>query len=187
MSKGTIGVLAILGVGVLAVLIVGGMALGYRGDCVRAEAGIKAQYKQNQNNYDNMWKKFKEMAQVPEMYTADLKSLYDGAIGARYGAEGSKAAMQWIQEQNPNLDPSMYTKLQSAIEAGRNSFEANQRDLLSKKQAYEIVLNGNRALIAGIIVASYPTIDLDDYDIVTSDDTATAFATGTANEVDLRP
>lgn len=174
-----------LGVILALGLAYGGCALSFRSDCVAAEAGIKAQYKQNQNNYDNMWKKFKEMAQVPEMYVEDLKKVYDGAIKARYGEDGSKAAIQFIHEHNPNFDAAMYTKLQSAIEAGRNGFEADQKQLIDKKRQYEVLLGSTRSLFVGFWFG-FPRIDLDQYDIVTSDETQEIFKDKKSKEIDLR-
>ncbi|MBI4457371.1 hypothetical protein HY633_00205 [Candidatus Uhrbacteria bacterium] len=180
-----IGVLGVLGVGALFALMFMGTAFSYRGDCVRAEAGIEAQYKQNQNNYDNMWKKFREMAQVPDMYVADVKKVYDGAIQGRYGADGAKQLILAVQEQNPNLDPSLYTKLQSAIEAGRNGFAADQQQLLAKKQAYDIVLKGNTGMFVNWLW-NFPHIDLAKFDIVTSDATQKAFEEKKTDELQLR-
>lgn len=175
----------ILGIVVLFAVIYIAMVFGYRGDCVRAEAGIKAQYEQNQNNYDNMWKKFKEMTQVPDMYVADMKKLWDSAIQGRYGEGGSKAIVQFITEHNPQLDSAIYTKLQTAIEAGRNSFSADQQQLVDKKRQYEVVLLGNRALFVGFFFG-FPTIDFDDYAIVTSDETQDAFKTRKSGRIELR-
>ena len=60
MTTRTIVILAVVGLLVLNALGYGCSCLGYRQDCVQAEAGLKAQYDQNRNNYDNMWKKFRE-------------------------------------------------------------------------------------------------------------------------------
>lgn len=160
-------------------------ALGYRSDCVRLEAAIKAQHETNKSNYDAMWKRFREMAQVTSMQTDDLERLYKGALTARYGEEGSRSAFQWIREHNPNLDSSVYVQLQRAIESGRTSFAADQQQLIDKKREYEVVLKSNRAVFVGWMFG-FPTINLDQYGIVTSERTDGAFRRGSDDEVRLR-
>lgn len=150
------------------------------------EVGVKAQYKQNQNAYDAMWKKVKETAQVPAMYTEDLKEVYTAALTGRYGEGGSKAMVALIKEHNPDLDSAVYTQVQRVIESGRDDFAQSQQMLLDRKRAYETYLDsmpqGTLARMLG-----FPRIDLSDYGIVTSERTDAAFSSGKDEPLQLRP
>ncbi len=172
----------------VALIFIGGCSavIGIYNNCISQEATIKAQYKQNQNNYDNYFKKVKEMAQVPEMYVEDMKKLWDGVMTGRYGQNGSKATWQWIKEHNPNIDPSLYTKIQNEIAAGRTDFENNQKLLLDKKRVYE---DTYLKTFPGGFIASlmgFPKMDLSKMDIITSEETEKAFKEKKAGAIQIR-
>lgn len=187
MNKGLIATL-VGTVALVLILVVGYFIMGVSvsNEAARLEAQLKAQYDDNRNVYDNYFKKVKEIAQVPEMYVNDLQKVYKTAIGARYGADGSKAMFQFIREHNPNFDASMYTKIQQVIEAGRKDFEVAQRMLLDKKSIYLAKLE---QFPWGFFARSYgwPKINLKEIDIVTSDRTEKVFETKRDNEtIELR-
>ena len=171
---------------VLCGITCAGSVISTNNELVSLEQGLQAQYDQNRNNYDNMFKKFQEIAQVPSMYADDMKKVYDGAIQGRYGKDGSKAMFQWIQEHNPNFDASLYRQIQQVIESGRNDFEANQKTLLDKKRVYLTQIKQFPTnIIAGML--GFPKIDLSKIDILTSDRTEQAFKTKKDEPIKLRP
>jgi uncharacterized protein (UPF0333 family) len=176
-SMALIGTLVALAVIVLALFMSYVSASNYGN---AAEQGIKATYKNNQNIYATYTQKVMEVAQVPEMYRDDISKVTEGAISGRYGKDGSKAVFQAIKEQNPTLDATLYRKIQEVIEGGRTEFQNAQTRLLDQKRSYETNLGyfwkGKMLSFAG-----YPKIDLDQYDIVTTDKTQAVFASKKEN------
>jgi len=176
----------LLGFFAICVILVGGTALSLIGSynsAVSQEAGIKAQYKQNQNQFSSHVQKILEMAQVPAMYTDDIMKVYAKVMEGRKGSENELVRM--ITEANPNFDSKMYLNLQQAIEADRNEFKADQQTLLDKKRVYETTLG---AFPSNVVLGAFgfPRINLAEYDIVTDDQTETAFKTKKAVPIKLR-
>lgn len=183
MSRWLIVLAGIVGVFILfGTVLAGSLVSTYNGG-IRHETGITAQYDQNQNNYSNYFSKLKEVAQVPEMYTEDLSKIYTKVVEGRRGSD--QELFRFISENNPNVDASLYRQIQQVIEAGRNSFEADQKTLIDKVRAYRLELGsfpGN--LVYGFF--GFPKIDFAKYSIVINDETATAFETKRAAPINLR-
>ena len=141
------------------------------------EQQLKAVKENNKNILAQYGQKVKETAQVPAMYTEDLTKVVTAAIQGRYGEDGSKATWQWIKEQNPNLDPSLYKQIQQVIEAGRNDFQNGQTKLIAVKQTYQTALG---SFWQGTLLrfAGYPKINLDEYQIVSTSRADDAFEKG---------
>lgn len=178
----TLSVLAIV-----VIIVIGGitnyiMAANYGN---RAEQDIKAVWTNNQNILGQYTLKIQEAAQIPEMYKNDFKEVLTAAMEGRYGAGGSKATFQWIQENNLNFDSSTYNKLQTLIEAGRNEFQANQTRLIDTKRLYETNL-GYIWRGFWLKAAGYPKVDLAIYKPIVAGDTARAFETGIQAPLKLR-
>jgi hypothetical protein len=139
------------------------------------ENQLKAVKSDNKNIYAQYGQKVLEIAQVPDMYAADLVKVTTAAIEGRYGKEGSKATFQWIQEHNPSLDASLYKKIQQVIEAGRTDFENGQRRQIDIRRQYETQLG---TFWGGMWLkfAGYPKVDLKEFDIVSTEQADKVFA-----------
>lgn len=173
-STGLVAVLAIL-----VVLIIGGLMglatyVSAHNYANSMENQLKAAQTDAKNVFAQYGQKVLEITQVPEMYRDDLVKVVTAAIEGRYGPDGSKATFQWIQEQNPTVDPSMYIKIQQVIEAGRDDFTAAQRRQIDIRRQYETAL-GNFWQGMWMKFAGYPKVNLADFDIVSTDRADEAF------------
>lgn len=151
----------------------------------KAEKQIVATWTDNKNVLSGYTKKLSEAAQVPALQRDDLKEVVVAALDARYGDGGSKAMFQFIKEQNPAIDSSVYTQLQRIIEAGRDEFTVSQTTLIDQKRGYETQL-GSFWRGTWLDVAGYPKVDLARYKIVTDVRTEDSFKSGTEEAIKLR-
>lgn len=184
MSKGMMTLLAVV-VGIA--LLIGVPVISYftawsAGN--RAEQNIAARWEDNENVLAQYMQKVKETAQVPGMQRDDLIAVFTGANESRYGKTGSAATMQWIREQNPNLDQATYRQIQQVIEAGRNEFKNVQTRLVDAKRSLRTQL-GSPWRGFWMRQAGYPTIQIgypigakDNYPIVSVGAASSAFKEG---------
>lgn len=142
------------------------------------EANIEALNSDSENVLSSVTTNIKEQAGIVNVYAQDFQDSLAAAMSGRYGAEGSKATMQWIKEQNPTLDSSVYAKVQDIINGGRKEFQISQSRKIESCRDYQKRLN---FVIGGAFLrfAGYPKIDLKDVCKVVSDShSRKAFETG---------
>ncbi len=149
-----------------------------------SEIQIKAQYTNMENVLSGYSLKVVEAAQVPAMYKNGVVEVAKAAIQGRYGDKGSQATFQWIKEQNPTLDPALYTKIEQIIEGGRDNFQVEQTKFIDTERSYQTQLN---LVWSGFWLhrAGYPKIDFDKYKIITSEHANEAFSTGVDKGIKL--
>jgi uncharacterized protein (UPF0333 family) len=179
------GVIALIVVALVALISVPSY-ISAKNFGVRTENGLRTKVENNENIYAQGTQKVMEIAQVPAMYADDLKKVVTAAIQGRYGDKGSQATFQWIQEQNPTVDPSMYKKIQQVIEAFRNEFQQAQTEMLQMRNTYENAL-GYFWQGMWLSAAGYPKIDLSQFKIVTTDKARQTFETKRDSGITLRP
>lgn len=143
----------------------------------RFERMLVAKMQDNENVLSNYSQKIGEAAQVPTMQAEDVRKVFEGSNTSRYGADGSKATMQWIREQNPTLNTSVYPKLMQMIEAGRDEFKTSQTQMLDIKRSYETSL-GSFWTGTWMSLAGFPKEDLSKFKIVSNGYATKAFKEG---------
>lgn len=188
-QKGVAGWVFLGVISVLAFVVVASYVTNYNyGN--RAETQIEATWENNENILAQYSLKVMEVAQVPGRYRDDVTQIYQAALEGRYGDDGSQAMFQWIQEQNPQVDASLYARVQQVMEAGRNEFQVNQTRLVDLKRAYNTNL-GYLWKGMWLNIAGYPTINVgfnggpDDFAIITSGHASEAFETGVDQGITL--
>ncbi len=102
------------------------MNISYQNKYEGVQEDITAQYKKIETDYEKMSRIILQQAGIVNKYSNDFKEIYKGMMQGRYGAEGSKAMWQWIKEQNPQIDASLYQKLMVTVEAQRTTFSRHQ-------------------------------------------------------------
>lgn len=174
----------IIGLVILSIVvvgIVGGLsAMNFSIKSKQLLNGIDGQLTTNKTNYDKMWKKFSETAQVQEKYAKDVKEIYTATIEGRYGNDNS-LLFKSITESNPNIDSSIYKQLQTIIDDDRDEFFNYQKTITDKVTAYNNYLAAHP--IMSTILAK-EDLKSEAY-VITSDKTKDAFATGEDNQIDL--
>jgi len=133
-------------VGVVMLLVVPAASIGfsfihYYDTGAAMVANIEKYNESSMNAKSTYTMKIKEAAKVPDMYIEDLRVVISDTFEGRYGADGSKATFQWIQENNIPVDASLYTKLQTIIDAGRTEFQQSQDRKLEICATYKTLTN----------------------------------------------
>lgn len=132
------------------------------------EAQLRAARDDNKNVLAQYQQKVLEAAQVPSMYKDDLKEVVAAAVTGRYGADGSKAVMQWIKEANIQFDSQLYVKLQEIIQSGRKDFEIGQTRMIDIRRGYE-VQQGLFWRGMWLRMAGFPKVNMADFNPITTD------------------
>lgn len=169
-------------VGVLVLAVVGILVGSYIISANRANAleqQIIAQYDANKVALSTYSLTIAESAQVPDLYKDDLVEVITAGLEGRYGEDGAGGLVVAIQEAYPGtMDSSLYLNIQNSIEGGRTNFRVEQNKLVEKVRIYQTEL---RNVWTGFWMraAGYPSIDLNEYKIVTDARTQEVFSTKT--------
>lgn len=140
MSKGLIITLGIFGILVLIAFVVGGSVIGTFNTEASLRVAIEQKQVDNRNEFDNLYKKISQVAQVSEKSMSSLKDIVCGYAEARKGADNPNLIMNWIKESVPTVDLSTMNNLQNIIAGSRDSFTMRQKELLDLKREHDKLL-----------------------------------------------
>jgi hypothetical protein len=187
MTTGT-KVLLTGGVFTVAALIFAGSVffwgMGVRNKAVTLHNTYDSKVLTNETEFDNMFKKINQVAQVSDASKDALKEIFVGYASARNtGGAKDGSLMKWITESVPNVDTNalLYKDLMNTIVSSRNSWTARQVELVEIAREYNLMVDIFPQNIV-MSVFGYTKIDAK---IVTSSRTEEAFRTGKDDDTDL--
>lgn len=159
-------------IAVILLMVVGYflMSLGYHRKENNIRQLVLAKKTDNENQFDNTWKKIAQVAEVTDGQKEALKEIIIGYAKARDGGGG--ALSKSIHEAVPNVDTTTFNNLQNIIVSARDSFTRNQTELVDLKRAHDLILTDP---ISGFFLSDKQPIEIT---IVTSSRTGHAFDTG---------
>ena len=196
MNKQRGSVLGLALMGLFLLIFVSGliftvMVISKRNAFVRIENNIVTAYDESKNVHSNYVLRIQEMAQVPKMATKQLSEIVKASNEGRYGADGSKAVFQFLKEQNPNIDQSLFTNIQKEMVGGRLDFQSKiTRVIDNKKVAYNMLDD----TVGGFIlkdILGMPRKNIgydggkDDYPVIMSETSVETFKTGVDKGVNI--
>jgi hypothetical protein len=174
--------LAIGGVVLLAVIIVAAMAVSYKNKEVRLRKTIEAKQLDNKSEFDNMWKKIKQVAQVTDEAKNALIEIFQKHAEARSGGQKGGSLMLWVKESIPDAkaNTDLYKNLMNILTSSRDSWTMRQKELIGLKNEYDV-------LCETIPSAWFVTKRDIEITIITSSKTERTFEEGKDDDVDLFP
>ncbi len=179
MGKGTMIAIALVGCLLLFGLVGWSMYVSY----TNTEVGLRNQFKAKQTDYtsefDNMWKKIKQTAQVTDAARQALQDIFVQHAQAR--TTGGGGLMKWVQESVPNVQPDSmpFKNLMNIITSSRDRWTMRQKELLDYKREHDNILD---KIPSGWFLAGRQKIDVK---IITSSRTEAAFESGVDDDVDV--
>ena len=167
-NGGMIAAIGFLSLIVITIVIAASSYIGANNYGAKIEAQLNAEYDNNQNILAQGQQKVLEAAQVPDMYKADFAEIIKADVQGRYGAEGSKATFQWLQERQLAFDSSVYKKIQQLIESYRDEFKNSQTKMIDVRRQYEAE-QGMFWRGMWLRIAGYPKVDMSKFKPIVTD------------------
>lgn len=149
-----------------------GMGINISNTEIELKSLIEAKQKDNKNEYDAMWKKISQVAEVTDEQKKALIDIFKNYAEAR-SDKSNNLAMKWIKESIPNVDVSTYKNLQNIIISSRERFVLRQKELIDLKREHDLLL---RKFPSGFILQCLGRKEID-IQVITSGKTEKAFET----------
>lgn len=183
MNKIYLGMIAACVVMLFSIIVISVWSISVLNHEAKLRVLIEAKQKDNESEFDNMWKKIKQVAQIPEEKKNALKEIFVSYSESRskINAGGKNLMMSWVKESVPSVDLKIYDQLANIITASRDSWTMRQKELIGLKSEHDYMFeNIPQCWVVASREDKRPHIV-----IITSDKSKEAIKTGSDNDVDL--
>jgi len=160
--------------------VFGGIFINTSNSEIEIRSLIEAKQKDNKNEYDAMWKKIAQVAEVTEGQKNALMEIFTSYANAR-ADKSSNLAMRWIKESVPNVDTTTFNNLQNIITSARDSFVLRQKELIDLKREHDLLL---RRFPSGVILQILGRKEIS-IQVITSTRTENTFESGTDDDINV--
>lgn len=153
---------------------------------ISSEAIITQKDEESQNTLSRVNVSVANLVGNATAYSEEVKEAIKAAVEGRYGAKGSQAVFQMIQEHNPEVKSVLREKLADVITGGQKEFEISQTRKIEVCTAYRKDLG---YLVKGTLlrIAGFPKVVMDKTcQVVTDAQTKDAFNTGLQTTTKMR-
>lgn len=161
-------------------LILGGYVVGVNNTASTLKVSYESKIKSNQGEFDNMWKKIQQTAQIPEQKKEAFRQIFNEYATAR-NSGGENQIMTWVTESVPDVNLNSYDDLMNIIVSSRNSWTMKQTELVGISEEY------NKMLVvfpSGLVMRMFGHTRIDPL-VITSEKTQEAFGQGLDNDIKL--
>lgn len=165
-------------------LLFAGSCVSYRNRERELRNSFNAIVNSNKVDYDAMWKIIGQVSQVPKEYSKDFKDAYTSMITSQKNADQSSIQNLMVVAlgmKPPQLDPSLYRKIQDTVESQRMSFAYAQKQQLDIKREHD---NLRTTFPSSMFVGGVSPLEIK---LVTSEKTEKSFETGKDDDISLFP
>jgi hypothetical protein len=178
------GAISITGIVVLVVIVLLGLwAVGINNTVVRQEAGIVGANKSRQAVLSNLSQKVQEAIGVQDMNVENIRKTVNEQIKLRSGAEGMKATVLFLRENNIPASQELAMKIVNLIDQGRDKF-THEEKMMTDRKVGACMYRGQfpNNVVIGITGAAKLEIGCNDgpdkYAPLMNERTSTSFETG---------
>lgn len=180
MNKFLIAVISVFVVGLVFFFSVIGYVVSTANYETRLSNRIEAKILDNQSEYDNMWKKISQVAEVTDQQRLALKDIFTEHAQARNG-NFQNSLTAWIHESVPTVDTTTFNNLQNIITSSRDSWTTRQKELLDLSRAHNDLLE---TMPSSFILTMFGRKPIK-ITIITSTRTQDTFTSGTDDNVSV--